>query len=80
MKLFPLPATGWGLGLFAYLYLTRLKMAIRGCFKSPLFGNKTFLIPLNPRHLLHLGRPQDRSGSPISWGTLIPVPPFFKGG
>jgi hypothetical protein len=28
MKLFPLTATGWGLGLFAYLYLTRLKMAI----------------------------------------------------
>jgi hypothetical protein len=29
MKLFPLPASGRrGLGLFAYLYLTRLKMAI----------------------------------------------------
>jgi hypothetical protein len=36
MKLFPLPATGWGLGLFAYLYLTRLKIAIQ---------QQKFLIP-----------------------------------
>jgi hypothetical protein len=28
MKLFPQPVAGRGLGLFAYLYLTRLKMAI----------------------------------------------------
>jgi hypothetical protein len=47
--------------------------SFRGCLKSPVIGSKYFEIPLNPRHLLHLGRPlgaslsmkgEDRSGSP----------------
>jgi hypothetical protein len=40
-----------------------LLKALRGCFKSPIVGIKTFQIPLN---------------APINWGTLIPVPPFLS--
>ncbi len=35
--------------------------------------------PLNPRQVLYLGKPQDRTGSPILGDFEVPVPPKIGG-